>query len=71
MIWLRVLAPIEGEPINSDALTIVRFGAHSGLRSDIARGPESATERTRSCGRVRLRGRAHWVWRSNHLIERG
>ena len=33
---------LEREPINSEALTNVRFGAHSGLKSDIAQGPKSA-----------------------------
>jgi hypothetical protein len=30
------------EPINSGALANVRFGAHSGFKSDIAQGPKSA-----------------------------
>ncbi len=30
------------EPINSERSADVRFGAHSGLKSDIARGPKSA-----------------------------
>ena len=30
------------EPINSEWLADVRFGAHSGLKSDIAGGPKSA-----------------------------
>jgi hypothetical protein len=30
--------------MNSEALADVRFGAHSGLKSDIARGPKSAAE---------------------------
>jgi hypothetical protein len=35
--------PLLGrEPINSEALPNVRFGAHSGLKSDIAPSPRSA-----------------------------
>jgi hypothetical protein len=35
-----------------------RFDTHSGLKSDIALGPKSATERTRSAGGAWRRGRA-------------
>jgi hypothetical protein len=38
------------EPINLEASADVRFDAHYGLKSDIARGPKSATERTRFAG---------------------
>ncbi len=35
-------ADLGREPINSEALANARFGAHSGLKSDIAQGPKSA-----------------------------
>jgi len=33
------------EPINPYALAAVRFGAHHGLRSDIARGPKKRRQK--------------------------
>jgi hypothetical protein len=37
------------EPVNSEASVDVRFGAHSGLTSDIAQDPESAQPDVRPC----------------------
>ena len=37
------------QPINQEAWANIRFGAHSGLKSDIAQGPKSAQEQTLIC----------------------
>ena len=48
------------EPTNSEALADVCFGAHSGLKMDIAPSPKCARERNRSRGRTLRLAASAW-----------